>query len=110
VTEGEFVGQEFMDRLQIIGGTSVHVGSALMSVNGEPRVGRTVVMEVAHRTNQSHEETTTLFGLDLDALSQLTGSLMSTLIITYGDEEFEHLLEQVAAYVVQLRTADQPDD
>lgn len=108
--QGEFVGREFMDRLQIIGDTKVHVGSALMSINGEPFAGRTVVMELLHRTNQSDDEpVTTLFGLDLAALSQLTGSLLSTMAIAYGDEEIEHLLEQVAAYVEDLR-ANQADD
>jgi hypothetical protein len=106
VEQGEFADREFLDRLQIIGDTKVHVGSALMAINGEPFAGRTVVMELLHATNQCDDEpVTTMFGLDLAALVQLTGSLLYAMASTYGDDEVEHLLGQVG----RLRTGEQPD-
>lgn len=103
--EGEFAGEAFMRRLQIVRDVDVKIGSALMSGGGgEPMVGRTLVLELEHRTNQSTAEaTTTIFGLGQGDAVELCGKLLVSIDVAWGTEVMQEML--VAAAEIAGRIA-----
>jgi hypothetical protein len=100
VTEGEFAGEEFMRRLQIVREATIHIGSAIMTDpdTGEPSVGRTLVLEVEHRTNMrvDADPTTTTFGLSQTNAVELCGRLLVSIDVAFGTDVVRDLLTRAA--------------
>lgn len=84
-----------VDRLQIIEDLDVHIGSALMTVNGEPVAARTLVMKLTYHVNQDRTSQTALFGMDQQIAMGVTGALLYTLCLAYGDDTVADLLDKV---------------
>ena len=110
MTEGELAGEEVMRRLQVVRGVDVKIGAALMSrEDGEPSVGRTLVLEVEHRTNHAPDTvTTTLFGLGQYEAVEWCGKLLVSIDLAFGTEVMKEML--VAAAEIAGRIAAQQDN
>ena len=106
------MGPEDLARLQIILDVDTHIGAAIFTEGDELMAsGRTVVLAVTHRTNQSLDEpVTTMFGLSQDALEGMTGALLSTIAVAYGTETAHHLVRTVQAFLAQRGEGVSPSD
>jgi hypothetical protein len=102
---------EDVARLQIITDADVHIGAALMGGrDGEPSVGRTLVLELEHRTNQSShdiEPLQTLFGLDQDSAVFVTGRLLVAIDVAFGRDVVRELLTEAARAAGRLAAEDE---
>lgn len=104
--QGEFVDQEFMQKLQILIDSRMGVGAALTMVDGEPAATRSLMMSLEHRLNLSGDDETTLthFGLDDVAATNLTGQLLVGIRMAFGAEMFADLLRWVDDQVAEAIT------
>ena len=88
-------------QLQIIDDLDVHVGGALMMVDGEPVSARTLVLQVFHHSNRGGPESgqVTLFGLNQSSGAGVVGSLLYAFHTAYGLEAMLNLIGQVQMMV-----------
>ena len=114
MTEGEFAGEDFMRRLQIVRDATVHIGSAITTDRdtGEPGVGRTLVLEVEHRTNMDLEAapTQTVFGLGEANAIEMCGRLLIAIDVAFGEDVVRDLLTAVAELAGKIAAEREYDD
>jgi hypothetical protein len=96
VSEGSFASPEFMQALQVVQGTLVHMGTSLMTSGGEPVVGRSLLLEIDHHANLTQIESTTHFGLSQHATMNLSAQLLIGIALAYGEPALTELLNVVA--------------